>query len=93
MRRNKPNSGLLAKETTPPESGVDWTPVQVLAALAETGQTLRGLDRQYGLTEGCAKHALRYSYPAAQKRIAKALGKEPQEIWPSRYKDKGDKKS
>ncbi len=50
--------------------------------------TLASIDRANNLPTATACNALYEPYEAGEVAIAKALGKQPHELWPSRY-DKG----
>lgn len=71
----------------------DWHPADIIAALRKRGITLRGLAVQHGLKDSSSMSAaLVRSLPANEKRIADALAKHPQDIWPSRYNKDGSRK-
>jgi len=46
---------------------------------------MRGLSVEAGLKPDTLKNALSRAYPKGERIIAKALGTEPAQIWPSRY--------
>lgn len=68
----------------------DWHPADIKAELAKAGWSFNqlGLDAGYR-GKSILADALHRPYPKAERIIAKALGKKPQEIWPSRYDAKG----
>ncbi|WP_416243435.1 helix-turn-helix domain-containing protein [Azospira sp. APE16] len=71
----------------------DWHPADIKAALHKAGKTLKSIAADYGLTSSSTlSAALVRSYPVNEKRIAKALGMHPMEIWPSRYNEDGTRK-
>lgn len=65
---------------------MDWDPADVVAALRKAGWSLRRLSRAHGYHPDALKHALRRPYPQAERIIARALGTDPESIWPSRYR-------
>lgn len=70
----------------------DWHKADIKAALEKAGWSLRSLARHYGLVHGAVAIALYRPYPAAEKRIAAAMGKQPADIWPTRYNADGTPK-
>jgi len=63
----------------------DWHPADIAAALKKKGISLAGLAIANGYHPTATGKALKRSWPALEHIIAKALGVEPAEIWPSRY--------
>lgn len=71
----------------------DWHPADIKAALNKAGWTLAAIAKKYGLCNSTAlSHAFRVSSPAAERRIAEAIGVAPSVIWPSRWNDDGTPK-
>lgn len=71
----------------------DWHPADIVAALRKAGYTLSKLAFEHGLKDSSGLSvAMVRSFPKGEKRIAEALGKEPKEIWPSRYNEDGSRK-
>lgn len=68
----------------------DWHKADIKAALEKAGWTLRALARHHGLGHTATTEALSKPYPAAERRIAGAIGVHPWEIWPSRYDADGN---
>ncbi|WLS79620.1 helix-turn-helix transcriptional regulator [Erwinia pyri] len=66
----------------------DWHPADIIAALKKQGTTLSALSRESGLASSTLSNALRRPWPKGEQLIAAALGKQPEEIWPTRYKRK-----
>jgi len=62
---------------------MDWHPAQVKAALEMAGTNLSQLAREHAY--GHINEVLYRPWLAAEQIVAKALGKEAREIWPSRY--------
>ena len=62
---------------------MDWHPAQVKAALEMSGTNLAQLARKHQYAH--INDVLNRSWVAAELIVAKALGKQPEEIWPSRY--------
>lgn len=64
----------------------DWHPADVVATLRKAGWSITQLALAHGYASKSALgNALRVPYPKAERIIARALGREPMEIWPSRY--------
>jgi Ner family transcriptional regulator len=63
----------------------DTHPADIIARLVKAGWTLRSLAAHHDLSHRALTQALRFSYPASERRIAEALGVEPEAIWPARY--------
>lgn len=61
----------------------DWHPADVKAALEKSGTSLRKLAREYGYAH--IARVLQSPWFAAEQIVAKALNKQPEQIWPSRY--------
>ena len=71
-------------------TSADLDPEDVKAALHKSGHTLSGLSQDNDYHHSAAGKALRVPWPAVERLIAGALGKEPREIWPSRYDAEGN---
>lgn len=63
----------------------DWSNKKIIFELHERNVSLKYLSQQAGLSPSTLKNALRVSYPKGEKIIAKAIGVEASEIWPTRY--------
>jgi Ner family transcriptional regulator len=63
----------------------DWHQAYISAALKAKGTNLSALSAASGYSRNGLRNALYRPYPKAEKIIAKAIGVEPEEIWPSRY--------
>lgn len=63
----------------------DWSPLKVRAELVARNISLRSISRGAKLNDAAASVALRRPFPRAEAAIAKVLGLEPFQIWPSRY--------
>lgn len=61
----------------------DWHPADVKAALEKRGVSLRQLAHKHGYSH--FQRVLTSPWWAAEKIVADALGKDAEEIWPSRY--------
>lgn len=66
----------------------DWHKADIIAALHKQGLSLAALSRENGLSDSTLANALSRGWPKGEIIIAKAIGREPQEIWPTRYYDK-----
>lgn len=83
MVRNNAKKGALT----------DWHPADIKAALEKKGWTLRALAEHHGIKGSSSlSHTFQRSFPLNERRIAEAIGVQPQEIWPSRYYEDGTKK-
>lgn len=67
------------------EPATDWHVADIKAALEKVGQSLSSLSRANDLEASTLKEVLRRPYPKGERIVAKAIGLEPEEIWPSRY--------
>lgn len=63
----------------------DWHKADVKAALEKAGFSLSRLSRESGLQAGTLRKVFVMPYPKAQRIIARAIGVDPRDIWPSRY--------
>jgi Ner family transcriptional regulator len=65
----------------------DWTQIEVLAAVKIRGSSFPklALENGYKNTRQLYHVFYRTNAPKAQKIIAEFLGRQPEEIWPSRY--------
>lgn len=68
------------------EPGLDWHPENIKAEIHKRGLTFRALSLRAGYSEDSLKSVLRTPCKPYQQIIADALGVEPEDIWPSRYK-------
>ncbi|HXA26452.1 MAG TPA: helix-turn-helix transcriptional regulator [Acetobacteraceae bacterium] len=80
---------MNASESNTTSNQEDWHPADVLAALKKRGHSLAGLSVTNGYHPTAAGKALKQPWPAMEQIIAAALALTPQEIWPSRYDDRG----
>ncbi|QRN40391.1 helix-turn-helix domain-containing protein [Pectobacterium carotovorum] len=53
--------------------------------LRKKGTTLAAVSRAAGLASSTLANALTRHWPKGERLIAEAMGKRPEEIWPSRY--------
>ena len=66
----------------------DWHKADIKCALEKAGWTLRKLSQANGYSESAGKVALKQHWPNVERIIARAIGRTPEEIWPSRYRSK-----
>jgi Ner family transcriptional regulator len=66
-------------------NSLDWHPADIVAAIRKTGTSMAELGRENGLANTTLRNALDKPYPRAEGIIAKAIGVEPSDIWPTRY--------
>lgn len=71
----------------------DWPSHRIVYELRERGMSLRRLARLNGYASTSASVAIHIPWPKMERLIAGAIGREPQEIWPSRYHKDGTPKS
>lgn len=67
----------------------DWHPALIVAEIWMAGTSLIRLSRQHRYATNSLKIALRTPWPKGERLIAEAIGRTPQEIWPSRYNADG----
>lgn len=64
----------------------DWHPSDIKAALDKAGWSLRQLGFYHGYEgDSSLSEAFRRPWPKAEGIIAEAIGRKPQELWPTRY--------
>lgn len=63
----------------------DMSNNEIRGELMKRGKTFAQLGVENGLAKNTIRNALDKPYPKGEQIIAKAIGKTPQEIWPSRY--------
>jgi Ner family transcriptional regulator len=63
----------------------DWHSADIIAGIRKKGTSLAALSRDSGLASSTLANALTRHWPKGERLIAEALGKQPEEIWPSRY--------
>ncbi|MEY0233651.1 helix-turn-helix domain-containing protein [Providencia manganoxydans] len=68
----------------------DWHPADIIAAIRKKGSTLSQISRSAGLSSSTLNNALARRWPKGERIIAEYLEMKPEEIWPSRYKEKND---
>ncbi|MDP8171513.1 helix-turn-helix transcriptional regulator [Pasteurella skyensis] len=68
----------------------DMHNADIRAELMKRGLSLARLGEMNGLAKTTLRNALDKPYPKGERIIARAIGKTPQEIWPSRYESRGD---
>lgn len=66
----------------------DWHSADIIAALKKQGTTLAEVSRVQGYASSTLANALMRPWPKGERVIALALGRQPEEIWPSRYLNK-----
>lgn len=89
MTKKAPKKASVAAES----SAQDWHPADIKSALNKAGYTMASLADEHNLNSGSSlSKALTSSSPAAERRIADAIGVHPMKIWPSRYNEDGSHK-
>lgn len=64
----------------------DWHRQEVIAAIRMRGISVAELARQNGYENPTTFYnVFKAPYPKVEKIVAKFLGKQPADIWPSRY--------
>jgi len=61
----------------------------IKAEIRKRGLTLSGLSLRHGYVDSAVRKALKTQWPKVEGIIADFLGKQPKEIWPSRYYSDG----
>lgn len=67
----------------------DWHPARIKYELELRGYSLAKLSRQQGYSPTAAGRALRVAWPSMEAVIAEVIGVPPEDIWPSRYDERG----
>lgn len=67
--------------------------IRVKRLLSETGLTLTGIDKEYGLALGTCGNTLQQANLAGERAIAAALRRRPEHLWRSRYHPDGQRRS
>lgn len=65
----------------------DLHPAIIQAELKMRGWSVLKLSQMNGYKSNALQKAFTSPYPKAERIIAKALNKSPEEIWPSRYEE------
>lgn len=82
----------MATNTTPKKPVIkDWHPADIVASLRKAGWSLRRLSMSHGLRPGTLQQALIRDYPAAEAKIAAAIGVDPETIWAARYAKRSER--
>lgn len=63
----------------------DWHKADIKAALEKAGWTLRKLAQHHGLAPNTLAPVFVRPYPRAEGIVATAIGRRPEELWPSRF--------
>lgn len=67
----------------------DWHWADIKAALEKAGTNLTRLSERHDYDPSAARQVKHQNWPHLQTLIAKAIGVRPQDIWPSRYDERG----
>ncbi|RJT46103.1 helix-turn-helix domain-containing protein [Rahnella woolbedingensis] len=65
----------------------DWHTADIIAAIRKKGTTMAAVSRDAGLSSSTLSNALARPWPKGEMIIARAIGIEEKEIWPSWYRD------
>jgi Ner family transcriptional regulator len=78
----------------PQKIGQDWHPADVKSELEKAGWSLRRLSRHHGFSDHYLAMVFQLPYTTvnAERIIATAIGRTPQEIWPSRFNPDGTRR-
>ncbi|WP_338412498.1 helix-turn-helix domain-containing protein [Psychrobacter raelei] len=63
----------------------DWDRNDVVYALRKAGTNMAALSKKHYDNRSTLNNVFRGHYPRGEQIVAKALGLEPKDIWPSRY--------
>lgn len=67
----------------------DWHRADIVAALRKAGWSLRRLSKHHHYASPTTLiNALNRPWPKGERLIAEAIGTDPAEIWPSRYRER-----
>ena len=78
------------KKQTKKQSNKDWHKADIKAELEKAGWSLRRLSFHCGYKHpDTLKRVFQQNWPKGEKLIADAIGQKPENIWPTRYPDKG----
>ncbi|MGR3968924.1 helix-turn-helix domain-containing protein [Shewanella sp. 1180_01] len=75
----------MRQQKESPRIRTDWHRADIIAAIRKQGTTLAAVARENDLASNTLQNALRVSWPKGERIIARAIGIEPEDIWPSRY--------
>ena len=64
---------------------LDWHRADIRASLSKRDTNVSKLARANHLAPSTLWNAFRTKYPKGERIIAEAIGKKPEDIWPSRY--------
>ena len=70
------------------QGNTDWHSADVKCALAKAGTNLAQLARENDLASSTLRNVFRFRCPKFERIVAEAIGKTPDQIWPSRYESK-----
>jgi Ner family transcriptional regulator len=73
-------------------SNGDWHPEEIKAAVRMRETNLEQLSLTNGLKSHACRHALRHPHFDGEMAIAELLGLSPRQIWPSRFRQNGERK-
>lgn len=69
----------------------DWHPRDIKSELDKANWSLRQLGFHHGYTgDSSLSEVFRRPWPRAEEIIAAAIGRKPEELWPSRYDTEGN---
>ena len=72
----------------PKKEPEDWHKADIKAALEKAGWTLRKLSKAHGYSVNAGAVTFTQPWRNMERIIARAIGREPEEIWPSRYRNR-----
>ncbi|MDH5259401.1 MAG: helix-turn-helix domain-containing protein [Gammaproteobacteria bacterium] len=82
---------MRTKKQTKKQSIKDWHKADIKAELEKAGWSLRALSFHHGYKHpDTLKRVFQRRWPKGEKLIAEAIGQKPENIWPTRYPDKGN---
>lgn len=71
----------------------DWHRADIIAALHKSGWSLRQLAFFHGYPcPSTLSQALNRPFPKGERLIANAIGVDPEEIWPTRFQTRRERK-
>ena len=80
---------VVMSTNKPTKSQEDMHPADVVAALRKRGTSLRKIAQENGYSH--IQRVLTSPWLAAEQLVAQALDTSPQALWPSRYRNPGER--
>lgn len=75
----------MKKQKSRKQSGNDWHPWDIKAALGKKGYSFAQIARKHGYKRTSPNDVLRWPWAAMEEIVANIIAVKPWDIWPSRY--------